>query len=194
MDTNKGRDAMKENSNLSDSIAALGEQDYGYACSGYRIELYLDPTERAVYLFEHVGSGEPEPAWHGRHHHVCRIPEDAIPESVAEAISAIEGHLEWICDQYQGDHWDGSNYRGRWAEADDHDYDVEIPEIACYWGPADWYGNDTSDVDRLIAEGRSAEDIYEATDSGDRDRGCVRRRDAIEWLTDYAEEARGAQA
>lgn len=177
------------------SILELAERDYNHPISGYRIELYLDPENCIVYTFDCVGAGVPMLAWHRRHRWICTIPDRAIPESVAEVVTAHVGHLVALCERYLGTEWDGSNHVGRWAEPYEPSYfDCEPGlDFACYWDPGDWFSGDGTDTEirELAAQGHTPADIMAELYLGDQYNGQVEPEAALEYVTELVAEHTG---
>lgn len=174
------------------STQELAERGYTHPVSGYRIELYLDPENCTVYTFDYVGAGVPMLAWHRRHRWICTIPDRAIPESVAEVVTAHVGHLVALCERYLGTEWDGHNLVGQWADPEDCDPDLPI-DFACYWDPDDWFSGDGTDTEirELAAQGHTPADIMAKLYLGDQYNGEVEPEAALKYVTELVTEHTG---
>jgi hypothetical protein len=190
--------------NLMASIEDLRKGDYSHACSGYKMDLYLDPEDYTVYIFETVGSGWPMRAHNGIVRGLLTIPQDAIPDSLADAVSGMIDRLIDICVRFRGTKWDGNNNVGDWGDEDGDDFEKDdladlhyqdecLRQIVCHWDAKEWFAYDWAPVDELIIKGETAEEIAASVHLGDS--GEVRESDAIEAIQDrmeYLEEQKGS--
>ncbi len=174
---------------LTDSIEALMEEDFN-CISGFKNDLYLDPEREKVYT--HVGKNSmPMEAFHNIDTFIISIHPKAIPTSVYNAVKAIENGLDSLIDEFRGTEWNGNDHIGQWTE--DAGGILEClaqiqHKIAYYWDPSDWFESvSDSDIQSLIDEGRTAEQIVDTLGCGNDTDGMVDRTDAISWMTNHIE-------
>ncbi len=123
----------------------------------------LDPEQRRVYTFGHVGAGTPEPVFHGRHQVLGSVSVQAVPSELHAQLEAMESQIEAIASRYRGSQWNGQNHVGVWDTGPDGDlfeeliaFDELLRDVPCYADAGDVIGEDV--VDALI-EGRSLAEV-----------------------------------
>lgn len=128
---------------------------------GWRACLVLDPEERTVYAFTAIGSGTPMNVWHNR---ALAISVNALTsgEHLRELLEGDEAQalLADLCDQYEGEEWDGHNNVGCWTcdeetglpEHTDAVAALEamIEDVPSYWNAADWISGAYSECKREV--------------------------------------------
>lgn len=127
--------------------------------SGTQVTLYLDPDDESVYDYAPVGRGEPVAAWNRLHLSILCPHVDTVPELMVAWLEqpAQQETLRRLADLYEGVHWDGYNYVGRWGATmeleDELEQAFEDEEIPRYWDAVDWLGgSDSGDLIRMVLE------------------------------------------
>ena len=168
---------------LTASIRRLADADWTAGVSGYRHCVYLDPARCEVYQWSHVGAGCPEPVWAGRHLAVFEDQgrADLIPASVVGVLLDRVGLLVRVC----AEHANG-------VDADDSgtahcELERWHPEIQQYWDPASWYELSHSEIEALMAQGHSPDEIVDQLETGDDYNGRVRVEAAREYMAEHVE-------
>lgn len=118
--------------------------------SDWRFWLYVEPEARRVHHYSQHGDGTPMPVWHGKAT-LISLPSNAVGTEILAILQDSECRdlLAQLCDQYEGERWDGSNYVGCWRDDGDdgypacrHDLEVRIEglfvEVATYWSASDY--------------------------------------------------------
>lgn len=85
-----------------------------WTASGAKNILILDPLTPSVYLFRHVGAGIPMTVHHGTEMALDEVPSTVVSETLVQWLRSRADELLALADRYQGEHWDGDNYVGRW--------------------------------------------------------------------------------
>jgi hypothetical protein len=127
---------------------------------GWRATVIVSPTERRASLFTAIGSGVPADVWHNRVLSLA-VNTAASGEAVRAILEddAAQAILADLCDQYEGDRWDGHNHVGRWPCDEDGtpDYlslimrlEAMIAEAPCYQSAADWCSPAWSECKREV--------------------------------------------
>jgi hypothetical protein len=127
---------------------------------GWRATVIVSPTERRASLFTAIGSGVPADVWHNRVLSLA-VNTAASGEAVRAILEddAAQAILADLCDQYEGDRWDGHNHVGRWPcdEGGTPDYlplimrlEAMIAEAPCYSSAADWCSPAWSECKREV--------------------------------------------
>jgi len=170
---------------LRASIDALADADWTAGVSGYRHCVYLDPRSCEVYQWSHVGPGCPEPVWNGRHKTVFEhaTQADLIPSSVVEALLDRIDLLTSVCVEVINDVDVADDFGSA-----HHELEAWEPELAYYWDPGDWYQDSGHEIETLVAQGHSPEQIVDCLDQGDDYNGRIRAEAAVDWMTDRVDE------
>lgn len=155
---------------------------------GFNFYLYLDPEEREVSTWSHVGAGMPQPVF-DRRALMFELPECHGEDLLAWVEENRDG-LAAEMDGYQGSEWDGHNWRGRWA-SDPDEYSEPggwiasaLEKLPTVWPVEEWFHADGGvDGDQLAAymrdpEGEVARYLREAKDCDQR----IDRAELIEYL------------
>lgn len=124
---------------------------------GVRVELIIDPTTdpptvRTDYF---LGSGTSIDVWTNRALSVATVPDSAVPESVEEWVADHAKDFVALAAEYKGDHWNGGNHIGTWAE-DAETLRADLAEwldvacgdgtVASYWDAYDYLSGDIPEV------------------------------------------------
>jgi hypothetical protein len=173
------------NQKLIDSIEALANEDY--ACqSGWQTNIYLNPENETVYTFLTCNS-VPASAYHNIDQFICKVWNEAIPESVRDGVMSVIDRLQAILDDYQGSEWNGSNHVGRWkirgTEDDQESYEPISQDISIgyYYDPCDWFV-DQDEMIKTFCAGKTAQQYCDDSNLDNGTEGAVKPGEALSWL------------
>tara|TARA_R100001510_G_scaffold57333_1_gene65051 strand:- start:23 stop:718 length:696 start_codon:yes stop_codon:yes gene_type:complete len=119
--------------------------------SGAVYGIIVDPEDRDVRDWSHVGAGVPSEVWH-RRAILFPVSASAHPASLQAAVEENLDLIEEIISTYRGPVWDGNNHVGEWQEdADDptmrvcegaeHALQQELDAVPQVVDLEEWYGN-----------------------------------------------------
>lgn len=158
-------------------------------------DIYLDPNDGKIWLFENTGNSWPESAHHGRDVLIGSFRNGVIPETVVNAIKESKEELQGILDRYLGSEWDGNNYVGQWKSDDRDEFDrIDRPEIneliGYYTDPEEWFRPILNELKEWVCSGDTSQDIIDEQYCGyslDED-GCCDPEAAVKWLEEVRKE------
>jgi hypothetical protein len=127
-----------------------------------RVCVVLDPVRSRVYSFNAIGSGTPMEVYTRKHRVLTRVPVNTVPSSLLAALLSRVAEIRRIAAQWQGEEWDGHNFIGTWADADEwEEIALEDDDVAKYFDAADWCAGDPGAV---VSETLAAHNLDEAVD------------------------------
>jgi hypothetical protein len=173
---------------LEASIDDLATETWPATPSGIRHAVYLDPIRARAYGFTAVGAGCPMSAYNGPDICICRVPGNAISQSLVNQLTAHLGTLAAACEEIQHDLGDPDDLQASAVYAAEN---LEL-DIACYWSPGDWYQDSDSEIAGLMRQGHSVEEIVDILGTGDDFNGMVDQDTAESWMSDRCDEIREA--
>ena len=97
--------------------------------SGATYGVIIDPEDRTVRDWSHVGVGVPGEVWH-RRALMLRVPPSAHPASLRAAVLENLELVEEIISTYRGPVWNGSNHVGEWQSTTEDGYLCNLCEVA----------------------------------------------------------------
>ena len=154
--------------------------------SGGRNILILDPLTPSVYLFRHVGAGIPMTVHNRTELALDRVPSHVAPDSLVEWLQSRTDDLLALADRYQGEHWDGSNYVGRWTVGWDGappelglDEAIQTGTVATYWDAADYLEPVRIELVDELLDGTALDAIVSREVAAGDSKGCRLRADDV---------------
>jgi hypothetical protein len=164
-----------------------------YRVSGARNKLILDPSTPRVYLFRTVGAGIPMGVHKRTEIALDLVPPTVVPETLVEWLRTQTDALLALADRYQGEHWDGNNYVGRWdwtGEYDDSapteiglEQAIEDGTVTQYWEADAYLQPVVSDLIDELLDGLPLSDLVSREEAAARGAGAVLRPgDVREYL------------
>lgn len=189
---------------LAESINALAGEDYGtdpYDNRGWRHLVALDPRACHVYSWSGIGPGLPESMSRGCDEIIADLPQAAIPASVVAQLLDNIGLLVQACVEEANDARPCLLVPAGIDDVEDvEDADqssaryalglLEL-EIATWWSPGDWYDLAGNQIEDLLRQGHSAEQIVDLMGTGDDRDGRVNVEAAVTWMTERIGEMQG---
>jgi len=128
------------------------------------VRVILDPAERRVFDWSNVGSGVPEPVWHGRMRTLAIVSPSVDADALDERLRSpeVQEALRALCDAYLGAEWDDSNLVGRWALGEDEEaylderWETLLADLPTFWDADDWFSSTSGGA---VSDALDAEDL-----------------------------------
>lgn len=153
--------------------------DFDGRSRGWQASIIIDPEDMEVTLYTCIGSTTPGNVWNGLALEVP-VKNSAAGESLREILLSDEAQalLSMICDNYEGQEFDGHNMVGKWARTEspdgeflehlhhgdlDHLARIIDEQVKCYWSASDWLDGAWTECLRDVAH------VLDTTDGKDRE-------------------------